>query len=326
MNIRRNWGVLCLEKECFRATEGISETFGCKPEYIKGRCDISGAHGWVEDASPWHPTYSRYTSVPGVSHTVESESISNGSNGSAGDSDYESAELDWLDRGDEEDELGMDSTDDNSFVIDNERPPGARVMTPTRAGPWGNQSKCESLPFSILYTTETEISLIPNPLVKAAVSMTGALHQHIPPHLYWLKHFERINMVLQIPELGIIVAACQTGRVALLTLTWMKSTSYYAFRLDWILPFKSQEDQGVRPTVPLLGIAVGPIQGRELASESIGGSSPHGMEKEPWRAIESSRRYRLILYYYEHTVLSYEIGRTAIDKEKFSTSSDILLF
>ncbi len=81
------------------------------------------------------------------------------------------------------------------------------------------------------------------------------------------------------------------------------------FRVDWLLPLKSQEDKGQRPESPLLGMAVGPIQGREMtpADEEVG--SGGGGAGEKWRAVESSRRYRLMMVYYDHTVLSYEIWR-----------------
>lgn len=61
-------------------------------------------------------------------------------------------------------------------------------------------------------------------------------------------------------------------------------------------------------------MAVGPIQGREMipaGEERDGGGSGggEGGAGEKWRAVESSRRYRLMMVYYDHTVLSYEIWR-----------------
>ena len=339
LDSRRNWSVLCLAKECFRATEGVRETFGCEPDYIKRHYDLSNARTLVEDSSLWHPAYSRFSSVPSLSHSTEEQELSDGSNDDLDESNDESVELDSIDD-DQEDDLEMGFTDDDSPAIDTnnieplgyqpvyagERPAGARVSIPRREWATATQPKSESLPFSIFCTSETEISLLQDPMVQANVVMTEPLCQHLPPNLHWLANFNRLNMVVQIPELGIVAVASQVGRVALLTLTRMKGLNHCAFRLDWILPFKSQEDQGVRPTVPLLGIAAGPIQGRQFDPESADAGTPHREMKESWRAIESSRRYRLILTYYDHTVLSYEIGRTSNDKGKIGIEDDVLVF
>ena len=85
----------------------------------------------------------------------------------------------------------------------------------------------------------------------------------------------------------------QAGRAALITLTRPEIFSHYGpvvnFRLDLILPGKKQEDAGLRPYLPLFGLAVAPLQ---AAKERAG-----------------PRRWRLILHYYDHTVLSYELSR-----------------
>jgi hypothetical protein len=62
------------------------------------------------------------------------------------------------------------------------------------------------------------------------------------------------------------------------------------FRLDMILPRKKEEEEGLRPNLPLYGLAVAPLQ-------ASSGRASRG------------RRWRLILHYYDHTVLSYELSR-----------------
>ena len=119
-------------------------------------------------------------------------------------------------------------------------------------------------------------------------------------------------MIHQIPELGVIAIGNQIGRVALLTLTRWELTEkdrskiyaepdvqeHAAFKISAILPLKSQEEKHVRPEKPLLGMAISPIQGqRKMAS--VNG--------------DSTRRYRLLMTYYDHTVLSYEILRETPD-------------
>lgn len=118
-------------------------------------------------------------------------------------------------------------------------------------------------------------------------------------------------MIHQIPSLGIVAIASQVGRVALLTMTKLKSHSEHkasllGFRVEHILPFQSQEDRGERPEVPLLGMAVGPMQGHGLGDEHIGVSGINGAGDNN-EGVD--RRYRLLMIYYDHTVLSYEIGR-----------------
>ena len=89
----------------------------------------------------------------------------------------------------------------------------------------------------------------------------------------------------------------------------------YSFRLEAIIPFSSQEEQGHRPSTHLLGIAAGPIQGRE---KNLDGDGFESLEKggrnrgrqEKWRGMERQRRYRVMLTYFDSTILSYEIGRT----------------
>ena len=125
-------------------------------------------------------------------------------------------------------------------------------------------------------------------------------------------------MLLQIPELGVVALATQAGRVALLTMTVMKQRSKSkeekaGFRVDWLLPLKSQEDKGMRPESPLLGMAVGPVQGMEMVPESRDEPREDG-GREAWRAAGGSRRYRLMMFYYDHTVLSYEIWRSEGDE------------
>lgn len=120
-----------------------------------------------------------------------------------------------------------------------------------------------------------------------------------------------MNMIHQIPSLGIVAIASQVGRVALLTMTKLSSTSggqtsLLGFRVEHILPFQSQEFEDQRPEVPLLGMAVGPVQGHGLGDENICVSETNTAGDD---GKGGDRRYRLLMYYYDHTVLSYEIGR-----------------
>lgn len=120
----------------------------------------------------------------------------------------------------------------------------------------------------------------------------------------------RVNMTLHVPELNLVVAACQSGRVALVSLikaAWALPTvcGDRCMRVDKILPTASEEDKRrVRPDVSLFGIAMGPVQ------EADDGT----LRLRSRKVRESfSPRYRLILHYRDHTILSYLVSRPSPD-------------
>ncbi|KAH0551725.1 hypothetical protein GP486_007059, partial [Trichoglossum hirsutum] len=145
--------------------------------------------------------------------------------------------------------------------------------------------------FPVLYSTERHICLLQTPTLRASTVCCEALEQNIPPHLHWFDLDSRLNMIAQIPDLSLAVVGSQSGRVALLSLTTSPATipdERYAFRLEAILPFKSQERDRLRPDRLLVGLAVAPIQGREFTvdqeamtdmSARLGGRS----RSEAWR-------------------------------------------
>ena len=143
---------------------------------------------------------------------------------------------------------------------------------------------------------------------NARILCNRVVYQTLPAQLRYFKTFDRLNMIHQIPELGVVVVGSAAGRAAILTLTRMKHTDppLSGFRIDWILPWKSQENRGVRPEAPLMGIAVSPVQGQgdqgEIADED-------GAGVDASRRL-GTRKYRIMLVYMEHTILSYEIGRS----------------
>ncbi|KAF2491892.1 hypothetical protein BU16DRAFT_530314 [Lophium mytilinum] len=109
------------------------------------------------------------------------------------------------------------------------------------------------------------------------------------------KSRDRICFIEQIPELGVVIVASSIGRAAVITLTQSDELDeedlpkpVYGFRLDHLLPFPEQEKDGWRRGW-MLGIAASPLQGM-LDAEGV-------------------RRWRLMLYYADHTVLAYEIGK-----------------
>ena len=165
------------------------------------------------------------------------------------------------------------------------------------------------LPFQILHTSEHNIYAFLNNGGTRVVCQ-NALQQKVPPRLRMLTTFDRLNMIHQIPELGIVIVGSAVGRVALLTMTKLNraDSKLSGFHIDWILPFKKQEIEGARPEAPLMGIAVSPVQGQADSGEITDDdcSSPDAGRQAP---RPGTRRYRLMLVYAEHTILCYEIQR-----------------
>ncbi|KAF7114012.1 hypothetical protein CNMCM5793_006195 [Aspergillus hiratsukae] len=247
----------------------------------------------------------------------------------------------------------------------------------------------------ILHFSQTDIRLLPHPLAPQPSVVCGApLRQPFTRPIVSIRACDRFNMVKSIPEQGIVVAASQKGRAAVIALTKSEETGL-SFRVDWIVPFESQEKFGDRPLVPLLGMSVSPIQGFEMPpdvpyiprdvgdgkelnfqfkdvnharSNTFTPSSntkddsrkiyaptfPSGpglrIEREQqspstlpecharatrayqpdehWRGWNPSRRYRLLLMYDDHTVMSYEFWydwKTKVSDEEDGTDQDEVL-
>ena len=240
--------------------------------------------------------------------------------------------------------------------------------------------------FPILHFSNTDIRLIPSPrAVDHTIICYAPLRQKFSQIVGPVREIDRFNMVQYVPEHGIVVAASQKGRAAIISLTESEETGP-AFRVDWIVPFESQEKYGERPLQPLLGMAVSPMPGFEIppdipfipheddikgmgfryqlvnqdsdmsstnlpsdqtcdsdpSAESSATQSPAKTSRptvpsttassskkpasepalthaechawasrnhaphEPWRGWDHSRRYRLVLMYLDHSVLTYE--------------------
>ncbi|PYI25354.1 hypothetical protein BP00DRAFT_103139 [Aspergillus indologenus CBS 114.80] len=118
--------------------------------------------------------------------------------------------------------------------------------------------------FPILHFSQTDIRLIPHPFATHAKVVCGEpLRQPFTHPIVSIRSCDRFNMVKYIPEHGIVVAASQKGRAAIIALTESEATGQ-SFRVDWIVPFEHQEKYGDRPLIPLLGMTVGPVQGFEM--------------------------------------------------------------
>lgn len=170
------------------------------------------------------------------------------------------------------------------------------------------------------------------PWMPPMVGLANPLRQAIQQDFEYLRIFERLNMVVSIPPLGMVVLASQKGRAVVLSLTksrtpkrestpekvsprgakqnknsaqtaktpaWMDKT-HYTMRVECILPFAHQERANERPFAPLHGIAASPLQGCSDKVRGTGGRKDGGGKAERWR---------LMMMYQDHSILSYEIGR-----------------
>ena len=183
-------------------------------------------------------------------------------------------------------------------------------------------------PLSFIFsTTERNAYLLPTSFLSPTVYCRSFLQQQFPPDQQYLQQINRLNMVLPIPELSLVVAASQPGRVGLFRLT--RSGGHFGMRLDTTLPREggnSGTDVEERPPVALLGVAVSPIQGKQMGRNGRAGSSGSsssdrsddvgGRRKRKelqrgggWRGVEARRRWRLTMVYTDGSILSYELGR-----------------
>ncbi|KAG6229993.1 hypothetical protein E4U25_007327 [Claviceps purpurea] len=142
------------------------------------------------------------------------------------------------------------------------------------------------------------------PLALRMGSWSGG---EVRPHFH---DTNRLSMVLHIPELYLIVIGSAIGRVMLITPTRLAhpiekadGVLHHGLRLEWVLPRKSDEAVFRTRKRPLHGMAVGPVQ--------TDGVMDHGLGKQRgWaEAAAMPKRYRLMLHYRNHDILTYELSR-----------------
>ncbi|KAM0281947.1 hypothetical protein ACHAQH_003293 [Verticillium albo-atrum] len=172
------------------------------------------------------------------------------------------------------------------------------------------------------YMTDIEMRRVSSPhrsVVCRSITSTQPNHSVF-------RHTTRLNMLLHVPELSLVIIGSAVGQVILLTPTvgdrgvnfaderkghaplGAEWPSRHGFRVDWVLPTQTDEEAERRPARPLYGVAVGPVQ--EGGAEGMLLRGPEGKIT----AGPGSRRYRLMLHYRDHTILSYELSRNDDDR------------
>ncbi|KAL1886885.1 hypothetical protein Plec18167_000820 [Paecilomyces lecythidis] len=164
------------------------------------------------------------------------------------------------------DEMDMFESDEEDDDTDSDVVPNQNAASlepdPYHNLPEAPIPKCFDFP--ILHFSQTDIRLFPSPSSLSPIVVCGnPLWQPFTHPVLTIRACDRFNMVKYVPEHGIVVAATQKGRAAIIALTEARNKGL-AFKINWVVPLESQEKYGERPLVPLLGMAVGPVQGFEL--------------------------------------------------------------
>lgn len=123
----------------------------------------------------------------------------------------------------------------------------------------------------------------------------------------------RLSMVTHVPDLSLVVVGSPMGRVLLVTPTrldhpvdWRTEHVQHGFRIDCVLPRLSDDKVHRKTMRPLHGMAVGPVQ-----EDVVGG----GQHDAAARRACGPRRYRLMLHYRNHDILTYEMSRDRVTSE-----------
>lgn len=165
--------------------------------------------------------------------------------------------------------LGDANTNSLSFTQDR-RLEGSTSKEATFQQPRGTAARKDIPKIPTLHCTASHLRLLMAPQASSAhVFCANILKQALPEYIEMTNyvHLDRINMIQQIPELGIVIVATQIGRCAICSTVRNEKTGTLGLRVDWVLPTSKQEARHLRPPMPLLGIAVSPIQGRFRAGE-----------------------------------------------------------
>ncbi|KAL9102240.1 MAG: hypothetical protein Q9163_002576 [Psora crenata] len=334
----RGWAALCLDRRSARLASNKLETYGCEPNLVGPQSqyyDNSDCCQAIQNNSHWHRALSRIPTVAlpssGTEASGDLDAHHENTNATV-DAETDDAELDDAESDDEgnsaisEDSMGMEAYNnvimsppfDAALALEHEyvkSEPADDRLKKAKTNQTRERGFFKELPCNILLTGETDLLFIDHGF-RSGAKTSGSSHdalicrkpvqQTLPPSLQLLRETERLNMIHQIPELGIVAIGNQAGRVALLTMTYWPEEHRYGFKVDAILPFKLQEEENIRPQTPMLGMAISPVQGQSLRAYSSS-SGPYGTYSP--RSRDTFGRYRLLMMYYDRTILSYEISR-----------------
>ncbi|KAI0022288.1 hypothetical protein F4780DRAFT_213811 [Xylariomycetidae sp. FL0641] len=304
----RGWGVLVLPETSFLPTKDFEDSLGLPPdaatwvtkENIGRWIDISKSVDRLRDNSKEHPMDRFHRSRHPNTHNIEAfnrwgrwyEKLPDATPLAWGEDDQKTdRDLKWA---------SFQTGSRSPAVKEEEEEEG---LTPNSVLAAGS---------SIMRMYEMDIELRSAEEDGVGIVCEHAIRQTRPRnHFHQAFGFhERLSNLVHVPELCLVVAASMCGRVALITLTRPKHQRFSfkrGFRIETILPTKSEEDNCLRPLCPLLGIAVAPLPSpKSPRSPDEAEDSQQGL---------GSRRYRLMLHYYDLQILSYEVYRNVGTEE-----------
>ncbi len=159
---------------------------------------------------------------------------------------------------------------------------------------------------SIFFTDQHAVELYPLDFQSSpgVVCRNVLSSYHQSPHAPWDLHrdiSEHISMLHHVRELNLVVCGSANGRVALVTLT--KARRYHAdmpfrrgFRVDVVLPRRSDEARRTWPRAPLHGMAVSPVQDHKARGLDL-----HRPERDG-RPAPTGQVYRRMRYFRDHSI------------------------
>lgn len=182
------------------------------------------------------------------------------------------------------------------------------------------QSNAIAPEIAMVHCSDSHIRLIGSPKANfphifSANMLRQLMPHNIHTHAQGLEfvHMDRLNMLHVIKEVGVMLIATQTGRVAVCALT-RRPDQLLGLRVDWILPTKQQERSGRRPGLcTLIGMAVAPIQGRAKPTSS--GDSDNTSDRYPDEdtididGVRTSFDSKVVVLRHRATVQEYEAWR-----------------
>lgn len=324
-----SWAVVCLNKATARLSSSTMSTYGCLPTInsVGGahvRVNVTDSIQHIPQSPKNHPTVTATSTTPestvnATASMHDDPTLIDAFDTTLDDSDDMEGIIDFDVDADED-----DTDDDVDYEFNNEDQPYAEDclvsndITARKISPAHTTGSSASAQFELpqsncnLLVTSTRDVLLLNyqfgvhtsVLCKGLVAQdthgSSPLFSTIPQN----SRFERLNLIHQIPELGVVLVGNQAGQVAIITMTYYADKKHFGFRTEAIVPFKSQDELKIPNHRVLLGIAVGPVQGCQPKAYS---PSTSAEAIPPSRSIPS-RRYRLLLYFHDHSILSYEIS------------------
>ncbi|RYP56477.1 hypothetical protein DL771_011796 [Monosporascus sp. 5C6A] len=292
----RGWGVLVLPESSFLPVEDFQELLGLPASEIRYAASERIGH-WIDISRGIRHVKNNSAQHPWLRPNQAPRSMSD----QDGDPWPPST---WFDFQDRSSSRTTPATRDSRSSPSSCQPSSRRRQLGVSSGNLCGKAKPKTIlgdGSSILRTYETDLELRSFEEGGVGIMFEGAIRQSrrrqlVIPNLALMQ--ERLSNLLHVPELSMVVAASMCGRVALLTLTRPKNENFTfrrGFKIEAILPTRSDEDRHLRPVCPLLGVAVSPVFLADKRAET---------DKAP-----APRRYRIMLHYYDLRILSYELSR-----------------